>query len=435
MSDPAETGPAGVLATLRAMPNPVRFLELGVFVNQAGAFLQAFLVLYLVHRGFSIGQAGTALATYGAGSVVGLLFGGGFTDRLGPRTTIIGAMSASAALTVSVSFLSSYAAILAVVAAAGATTQSYRPAASAMLARLTTPEHRVMVFAVNRLAVNLGALAGPLIAAGLASISWNLIFWGDGATSVAYALIAVFLLPRQEKAAEDGSGPAARPRLSTRVLLADRRFTAYLFMIFVNAVVYIQMMAVLPLSVRRAGHPTVVYSTLLGLSAAMLIALELLVTTKVQTWLPRRAAALGFVLLGAGLVGFGLPGGVPVLVAAMIVATFGEMVGGPMIFAWPAEVAPEGAEGRYLGTTQAMFGLGQAVGPLFGVALWESVHGRLWAWCGVGSAVCVAAAWYGMHKPASGGADSDTDSADADTANPDAADATTESPQTAASTA
>ena len=83
----------------------------------------------------------------------------------------------------------------------------------------------------------------------------------------------------------------------------------------------------------------------------------------------------------------------------MLLLTLGEMVGGPSVFAWPARVAPEEATGRYLGAMQATFGLGQAVGPVLGVALWNSVHGQVWAWCGVGGALCVALAWFGMREP------------------------------------
>jgi YidC/Oxa1 family membrane protein insertase len=130
-------------------------------------------------------------------------------------------------------------------------------------------------------------------------------------TSLGYALIAVFLLPRREAAVvsdvgapqsgtQDAETSAPAP-VGYRSMLRDRRFCAYLFMIFANAVIYIQMMAVLPLSIRRDGHPTIVYSSLFSLPAGMITAFELLITKAVQTRQPRGAVALGFVLLGAGL--------------------------------------------------------------------------------------------------------------------------------------
>ncbi|NUR27414.1 MAG: MFS transporter [Catenulispora sp.] len=387
----------GVLATLAGLPNMVRFLLAGIFVNQLGAFLRAFMVLYLVHRGFSNSQAGTALALYGAGSVIGLLFGGGLADRLGARLTIVWAMLTSAALVVSVSALRSYPVILVAVFLAGATAQSYRPAASTMLAKATTKDRQTMVFALNRMAVNLGALGGPLLAAWLIAVSWDLMFWLDGATSVAYAVIAYLKLPRED-AETRAMGAARSDRIGYVAVLKDRRYSFYLFMVFANAVVYIQMMTVLPLSIKAAGHPTVVYSVLNSLSAGMIIGLELLITRFVQHWAPRTAISVGFGLLGIGLVGFGLPGGVPTLVAAMVVGTTGEMIGGPSVFAWPARVAPAAATGRYLGAMQSAFGLGQAVGPVLGVAVWNAGHRQLWVWCGVVAALCVIAGQLGMRE-------------------------------------
>ena len=56
-----DEAPVGVLDALRATPTTVRYLLGGVLVNQLGAFVQTFLVLYLTHRGMSGGTAGLAL--------------------------------------------------------------------------------------------------------------------------------------------------------------------------------------------------------------------------------------------------------------------------------------------------------------------------------------------------------------------------------------
>lgn len=74
-----ETGHAGVFQTLRETPTAARFALVGVFVNQFGAFVQFFLVLYLTERGFSNPQAGLALgashATFQLGYAIGPILG------------------------------------------------------------------------------------------------------------------------------------------------------------------------------------------------------------------------------------------------------------------------------------------------------------------------------------------------------------------------
>ncbi|NUR30095.1 MAG: MFS transporter [Catenulispora sp.] len=395
---PSDEAAVGVFDTLRGVPTVVRVLLIGVFVNRLGAFLQAFMVLYLVHRGFSATQAGLALTLYGAGSVVGLFGGGGLADRFGPRLTIAGSMLAGSALVASVSLVTVYPVILVVVFVTGAISVSYRPATAAILVANTPKARQTMVMAFNRAAANLGSTAGPLLAVWLIQVSWNMIFWIDGATSLVYGLIALAVLPRD--AARGDRPAAARPKTGYRMALRDRRFVCYLAMVFVNAVIYVQMTAVLPLSVKDAGHATIVYSSLFSLNAGLVIAFELLITKFVQTWPPRFTIMTGFALLGLGMVGFGLPGGVPMLLAAMVMVTLGEMVGGPSVFSWPARVAPEGGTGRYIGTMQSVFGLGQAVGPAIGVALWNSTHQHVWWVTGAAAAVGIAVGYLGMREPA-----------------------------------
>ena len=76
-----------------------------MLVNQLGGFLQTFLVLFLTHRGFSDIHAATALGCYGAGCFAGVLIGGAFSDRLGPRFATFASMTGYAALLIAVLYL------------------------------------------------------------------------------------------------------------------------------------------------------------------------------------------------------------------------------------------------------------------------------------------------------------------------------------------
>ncbi|MGH3748990.1 MAG: MFS transporter, partial [Micromonosporaceae bacterium] len=315
----AETEHLGVIASLKATPGTARFVLLGVFINQFGAFLQMFMVLYLVHRGFSAELAGFALGAYGAGAVVGMFSGGGMSDRLGSRLTIAISMGTAAVMVVSVSFLSYYPAILAVVALAGAMTQANRPASAALLTSLTPPSRHVMVMSMNRLAISSGTVAGPLVGAWVITFSWDLLLWLDGLGAMSYALIALFLLPARTKSAKPESGTAEQSQVSYLTVLKDTKFLLFLGAMLTNAMVYIQYFTVLPLSLKDAGYPTVYYSAVFALSAGIVMTCELWVTTYVQKWRSWLAASLGLLLLGLGLVGFGLPGGAVMIFSATVV--------------------------------------------------------------------------------------------------------------------
>lgn len=392
----------GPLQTFRETSPAAKLVLLGVFVNQFGAFLQAFLVLYLVNDGFSQSQAGWALAGYGAGAVVGLLLGGSLTDRIGPRQTLVLSMFTSAALVVTVSLLGSYWLIVVVVLLAGMMTQAYRPASATLLIGMTAPERQVMTMAMNRIAMNVGAMSGPLVAAWLITVDWDLIFWVDGATAAGYGLIALLFLPHGRPTQEAADADGQPVRVSYLTVLRDRPYLLYMLAMLLNALIYVQSFAVLPVAITEAGYETVVYSSVFAVSAGTVVALELVITKWVQHWPAARAASLGLLLLACGLTGWGLgiEAGIVLLLLATVVGVFGQIIGGPTLFAWPVKVAPPAAQGRYVGLGNGVFWVGQSLGPALGLLLYQQIGSAFWYVCGAIGLLSAAAAWVGMQEPA-----------------------------------
>ena len=406
----AAVGKAGPWTTFRELPRAAKVLLLGVFVNQFGAFLQAFLVLYLVQRGYSESYALAGMSAYGAGAVVGLLFGGGMSDRLGPRNTILVSMAASTVLPIAVTLVPNYTAIVVLVFAAGAMAQLYRPAAGAILAALVPPARHTMAFSMNRIALNLGLGLGPLVAGLLiAADRWNELFWIDGITAFLYMIIAALFLPKAGGAGGDDEATEAAPTIRYWDVLKDRRYVVFLVAVLVNALIYIQTFSVLPLTIKDRGFPDYYFGWIITTGAATLICLELLVTRYTQHWQPRIAAALGLILLGAGMAAFALPLGLAIIIIGDAVLVVGQIIGGPAIFAYPARAAVAGATGRYLGAFFAMFGLGQPLGPLIAVPLYNAMSFNVWYLFGLCGLVSAAAAYVGMSgsKPAADDAASD----------------------------
>jgi MFS family permease len=425
-----DAGAAGVAVTLREAPVAVKALLAGVFVNKLGGFLQVFLVLFLTSRGFSAVQAGVALGAYGAGAVAGVLAGGWLTDRLGPRRTIVLSLAGSAVLLLAVLYLRQYPALLAAVAVVGAVAQAYRPASAALLTEMTPVHRQVMIFAIYRLALNLGTTAAPLIGAALVNISYTLLFWGDAVTTLGYAVIALVALrrvggergrpaPAASPAAPATGHPAtghpasghpatARPattrpttgrRGGYREVLSDRRYVLFLLAMLANAAVYMQYVAALPLAVRDAGLGAGVYGALVALNGGIVIVCELLVTKVVQHWPARVVVMVGFTLLGGGLACYALPFGVAAFVVGTLIWSLAETIGGPTMFAYPGRAGPPALRGRYIGAAHAAFGLGSAIGPALGVAAWERIGASLWLCCGLVAALGLAAGWAGI-RPA-----------------------------------
>jgi len=390
----------GIWVTIREAPVPVKALLAGVFVNKLGWFLQVFLVLFLTtSKGFTPVQAGTALGVYGGGSVVGLIIGGSLSDRIGPRAAVMISMFGMAGFVLAIAFVPSYAAIVVVVALAGAVGQFYRPASAALLTELTPQNRQVMIFAVYRLAMNLGTTAAPLIGAALVSVSWNLLFVGEALAALAYAAVAIVALPRRSTAPVQDVVTEV-PAGGYLAVLRDFRFVLFLLCMFINAAIYMQYLAVLPLHMKADGLSTWWYSAMVALNGFIVITCELLMTRVTQNWAPRIAAMTGFTLLGGGLAFYALPGGVAIFVIGTLLWTLAEIIGGPTMFAYPGMAAPKPLLGRYVGAAHAMFGLGSALGPFLGVWLWNRSGTEVWVWCGLAGLLAVVLAYFGM-TPAS----------------------------------
>jgi MFS family permease len=399
MSATGKPQPPSITQTLRQIPGTIWLVLVGMLINRLGNFLQIYLVLYLTSKGFAADQASLALGAYGVGAVAGVLLGGVVSDWLGYAWTIVGSTALSGLLTLSLVHLRSLPAVVLVSAVIGMAAQAYRPASSALLVERTPQDQHVMVFAVYRMAFNLGTTAGPLLGALLISYSYQLMFYIDAATSVLFSLFALALTRSGGRSAA-APGPAEPvTRGSYIAMLRNLRYVFFMLALFLNAVVYIQHTSALPLQLKAEGHTTTLYAALLSLNAGVVICLELLFTKYVQRLPGRIAVAVGIGLVGVGMNLYVAGAGVAVIVLATVVWTIGEMVGTPTASAWPGRVAPARLRGRYIAAAAFSMQIGYAAGPVVGVAVWQARHAAVWWLCGLLTVVAVALTLAGMAEP------------------------------------
>lgn len=398
-----------IWATFRESPFAVKAVLAGVFVNKVGGFLSIFLVLYMTTKGYSESRAAVALGVYGAGSMIGVLIGGALADRLGARNATVLSMASAAALTAALLYLPNYSLLLTAVLLVGLVGQIYRPASATLLSALTPDGRQVMIFAMYRFGLNLGAMAAPLIGFGLYQMAgerFTVVFWGEALIAVAYAVLAAFALPPRER--ERPAAPAGSPVAGTAeasdsyaAVLRDRRYVLYIIAMFFNAAVYMQYLATLPLDVRAEGLPIFWYTLAVSLNGLAVIAFELPMTKLSQNWPYRVNIPIAFLLVGAGVCLYALPLVPAVIIIGTLVWTFGEIIGGPSAFAYPAVAGPAHLKGRYIGAFQFMFGLGSAVGPMIGGALFARYGHDAWLLLAIGSVLAGLFAIAGVRNPAS----------------------------------
>jgi len=376
---PHQSESAGIWTTFRESPVAVKAIFGGVFVNRVGGFLNIFLVLYLIAEGHSASQAALGLGSYGMGGVVGVLIGGMLADRLGARNATVLSMSSSAALIASLLYLHDYLVLLLAVGLVGLVSQIFRPASATLLSELTPESRQVMIFAMYRFGLNVGATVAPLLGFALYNLDhqrFTLLFWGEALVALVYAVLALVALPR--RTSRVGAAAAVAPAGGYLDVLRDRRYLLYLIATLLNAAVYSQYLATLPLDVKAEGVPIFWYTFAVALNGILVIVIELPLTKISQRWPLKVTIGLSFALLGIGVGCYGLPLGPAVIILGTLIWTTAEVIGAPTVFAYPAMAGPAHLKGRYIGSFQFMFGLGSAVGPVIGGALFTQLGHRVW---------------------------------------------------------
>ncbi|HEX8303603.1 MAG TPA: MFS transporter [Jatrophihabitans sp.] len=393
---PQQPASAGIWATFSESPVAVKAIIGGVFVNRMGGFLNIFLVLYLIAEGHTASEAALGLGSYGTGGVIGVLIGGMLADRLGARNATVLSMSSSAVLIASLLYLHDYLVLLVAVGMVGLVSQIFRPASATLLSELTPESRQVMIFAMYRFGLNVGATAAPLLGFALYNLDhqhFTLLFWGEALVALVYAALAMAALPRRTSRAAAADVPGADPSGGYLDVLRDRRYVLYLIAALLNAAVYTQYLSTLPLDVKAQGVPIFWYTFAVALNGGLVIAFELPLTKLSQRWPLRLTIGLSFLLVGLGVACYGLPLGPAVIILGTLIWTTAEVIGAPTVFAYPALAGPPHLKGRYIGSFQFMFGLGSAVGPMIGGALFTQLGHRVWLVLALGG---LLAAPFGM---------------------------------------
>lgn len=409
IESPKQSANAGIWATFTESPVAVKAIIGGVFVNRVGGFLNIFLVLYLISQGHSPSQAALGLGSYGMGGVLGALIGGMLADRLGARNATVLSMSSSAALIASLLYLHDYLTLLIAVGLVGLVSQIFRPASATLLSELTPEGRQVMIFAMYRFGLNIGATVAPLLGFALYNLDhqrFTLLFLGEALVALVYAGLAMAALPR--RTSRLAGATAAGPAGGYLDVLRDRRYVCYLIAILINSAIYLQYLSTLPLDVKAQGVPLFWYTFAVALNGVLVIAFELPLTKISQKWPFKLTIGLTFSLVALGVGCYGLPLGPAVIIAGTLIWTTAEVIGAPSVFAYPAMAGPAHLKGRYIGSFQFMFALGSAIGPMIGGVLFTHLGHRVWlvlALGGVVSAPLGIAAIRTPLRPVSGGSE------------------------------
>ncbi|MFE3631689.1 MFS transporter, partial [Streptomyces goshikiensis] len=323
-------------STFRGLPPTVWTLFAGTIVNRLGHLVTPFLVFLLADRGVTGTETSYVLGALGAGNLLGPALGGVLADRIGRRPTmligLLGAAAAQGALFLAPGpWTMATAALLLSVASA-----TVGPAAYALMADSVDPERRRGAYALFGWGVNIGTAVAGVLGGFLAAHGYWLLFAVDAGTLLVYATVVATRLrePARIPAPIPTAAPAAAAAapgeeytgIGYGVVFRDRLMLALLPLFGIQLFVYSLTEVALPLAVRDSGLSPAVYGAMAAVNAVLVVALQPVVTSRLDRLPQLPVQVAGSVLIAAGVALTGLADSVAGYAASVVVWSVGEVV-------------------------------------------------------------------------------------------------------------
>jgi MFS family permease len=378
------------------LPGGAWLLAAAEFINRCGFMVLVFLNIYLTqHLRYPLPRAGIVLAAFGLGSIGGGYLGGALVDKIGIRPVMLTSLILSAFSLIAAGYATNYVPLTALLFFYGLVSAALFPANDTAMSRFCFGEMRSKGFALRRLAANLGITFGPVIGGFLISVDYRLLFWVDGLTTLASAVVvALFIkhLPAAPGAVPGQAPPAARSPWR------DRPFLAFMGLMLVMAVVFSQLFSTFNLYLNSVyGLPEKLIGPLWAVNTIMIVTIEMVLIHALRRRSEMKIIALGTVFIGLGFGLLPLGRGFLYAAATVVIWTMGEILTMPLSATVVAHRAGA-STGRYMGMLSLNFSLANFIAPLLGNWLYAKIGGdALWPVMG-GTALLVAWGIWSMRR-------------------------------------
>ncbi|MCP4427254.1 MAG: MFS transporter, partial [Chloroflexi bacterium] len=193
-------------AIFNEYPRQFWILVLGTFIDMlGGAIMFPFFTLYITRRfGVGMTEVGFIFGLFSISGIVGSIFGGALTDRLGRKQMFLFGLIVSALTSLMMGLVSTIALFYIVTAIVGLFLNAGGPARQAMVADLLPEKQRAQGFGILRVAHNLAVTIGPMLGGLLIAQSYLLLFIGDAIASLVTAVIVYRALPETRPTPAEG---------------------------------------------------------------------------------------------------------------------------------------------------------------------------------------------------------------------------------------
>jgi dipeptide/tripeptide permease len=367
--------------------------------------------IYMASLGYSRSQLGIVQSFFLLFSYVTPVVSGTLADRYGFKKVLIVSYLAYLPSILLLIFTKSYSGIVLTMLSIGLAAGIFKPLISGTVRSVTDKTNKTLGFGIFYAMVNVGGSFGPMVAAQLRAISWDLAFVAAAVAIVVMLLITVFFY--EEPPREIEVKTLGQKLADIGVALSDRKFAAFLvllgllfwtpFWAFFNlcalyvdsdldtARLYQAIAGALGTGfaglVSRAGDDGVrrVLGEAISHTGYIIMALQVFVSgfLEKRRALPSFMVGLAVAALGFLVIGWARVSTAPLVFLGILLFGLGEMVASPRIQEYITWLAPKEKAGLYMGSNFLAIGIG---GFASGIT-YTTLYGRVkdlghpeWVW-------------------------------------------------------
>jgi predicted MFS family arabinose efflux permease len=338
-----------------------------MLVNRSGTMVVPFMSIYCINvLHFTVIQAGSIMALFGAGSICGAFTGGKLTDKFGFYDMQVGALLSGGILFIVLGYQHTFLTLSLGTFVLSFCNEAFRPANSTAIAYYSSPKNKTRSYALHRLSVNLGWAVGGALGGFLASYNYRILFWVDGCTNIAAALLLLKLIPRatvkkvvKSAATHTRSSSAYRDKVYLFFILLSTFFGLCFFQFFIMEPVFFKI--AWHFNERFIGF-------LLALNGLLIALVEMLLINSLEG----KRHGLIYITAGVLVTGMGfallnvLPAGMATAVLVVIIVTFGEMLSMPFMNSYWISRTTNYNRGEYAALYTMSWSAAQILAPALG---------------------------------------------------------------------
>lgn len=344
-----------------------------VFGRMATSMSIPFLAIYLTKvKGVSATETGLIIAVSSLVGIATSFFGGYFSDRFGRKRVLLISIFLWSFVFIGFGLVEAIWGFFLMNALNGFCRSIFEPASRALLADLTEPKNRLLIFNMRYTAINVGVIFGPLLGYYLGSSETTSAFFIAAGVYVLYgfSLLLTYQMTSINTEPINNENASNRVTISEalRITKSDKILLWSLIGFILTITGFSQLSSTLPqylsnTSLIEDGART--FSILLALNAVIVIIIQYPLLTIGKKYSPLASIMLGSGLTSIGLIGFGLARGMPSWILVIFIFTTGEVLMFSMTDVFMDNIAKPHLRGTYFGA-MGFTQIGNVIGPALG---------------------------------------------------------------------